>query len=552
MQACSVDELTGEVNVEKIGQDLSALQRIPLAASHVAALRKAGAEAHYPAGTVLVRPGDVVENFVYVEEGEIEVLDAFTGERLFAATLGPTQFMSEIAFLSGGSWSMTHRAARDTSVILVPRAAMLTLMAHIPEMSDIIITVLAARRRRQLEAGASSLVLIGEEESREIRCIAEFAGRNRIPYVTHALGSAAAQAVALSAAVDPDRPVVIFGKDMVVSDPTPEKLARLIGLNQDLIDDEAVDVLIVGGGPAGVAAGVYAGAEGLSALVVEDIAIGGQAGTSSRVENYMGFPTGISGADLVWRGQVQAMKFGTRFAMPLRVEALEKFESDTFCATFNNGRRVRAGAVVIATGVQYRRLPLDRLADFEGAGIYYAATENEARFCRNAEVIILGGGNSAGQAAMFLSRVAARVRLVVRGDSLAASMSSYLSTRLEADPAITIDYGAQVVALHGEEKMDAVTIRRGDVHERVETCAMFVMVGAVPNTGWLADLVRLDEKGFVVTGAEVQAASPYAASCPGVFAVGDVRAGSSKRVAASVGEGSVVISGVWEHINMQR
>jgi thioredoxin reductase (NADPH) len=535
--------------VEKIGRDLLELQRVLLAESHIAAIRKAGTEIRYAAGTVLVQPGDAVENFVYVEEGEIEVLNAFTGERLIAATLGPTQFMGEISFLAGGSWSMAFRAARDTRVIEVPRNEMLTLMAHIPEMSDMIITVLAARRRRQLETGLSSLVLIGEESDRDIRRIAEFAGRNRIPYAAHPLSSAEAQAVARSCSADPGQPAVIFGKDMVITDPTPEKIARLIGLNQDLADNEAVDVLIVGGGPAGVSAGVYAGAEGLSVLVVEDVAIGGQAGTSSRVENYMGFPTGISGADLVWRGQVQAMKFGTRFAMPLRVESLKKLEGGTFCATFSNGRRVRSSAVVIATGVQYRRLPIDRLSEFEGAGIYYSATENEARFCRGAEVIVLGGGNSAGQAAMFLSRVAARVRLLVRGDSLAASMSSYLLTRLEADPAITIEYGAQVVAVHGNERMDAVTIRRNGSEERGDTCAMFVMVGALPNTGWLANLVRLDDKGFVLTGGDVQAASPYAASCPGVFAVGDVRAGSAKRVAASVGEGSVVISGVWDHLN---
>jgi thioredoxin reductase (NADPH) len=537
--------------VEKIGQDLLQLQRVALSESHIAAIRKAGVEVRYPAGTVLVRPGDIVENFVYVEQGEIEVVNAFTGERLIPATLGPTQFMAEISFLAGGSWSMAFRAARDTMVVQVPRAEMLRLMAHVPEMSDLIITVLAARRRTQLEAGLSSLVLIGEESHRDIRRIAEFAGRNRVPYTAHALGSAQAKAVARSCTVDPYRPAVIFGKDMVITDPTPEKLARLIGLNQDLVDDEAVDVLIVGGGPAGVAAGVYAGAEGLRALVVEDIAIGGQAGTSSRVENYMGFPTGISGADLVWRGQVQAMKFGTRFAMPLRVEALEKRDDGSFCATFSNGRRVRSNAVVNATGVQYRRLPIERLAEFEGVGIYYSATENEARFCRDAEVIVLGGGNSAGQAAMFLSRVAARVRVLVRGNSLAASMSSYLSSRLEADPAITIEYGAQVIAVHGGERMDAVTIRRDGSERKVDTCALFVMVGAVPNTAWLADLVRLDDKGFVLTGSDAQAASPYATSCPGVFAVGDVRASSSKRVAASVGEGSVVISGVWDYLNKQ-
>jgi thioredoxin reductase (NADPH) len=206
--------------------------------------------------------------------------------------------------------------------------------------------------------------------------------------------------------------------------------------------------------------------------------------------------------------------------------------------------------VVVATGVQYRRLPIDRLADFEGTGIYYAATENEARFCRDTEVIVIGGGNSAGQAAMFLSRIARRVRVLVRGNSLATSMSSYLSTRLEADPAISIEYGAQVVALHGGERLQAVTIRRdAGVEEMVDTCGVFVMVGAVPNTGWLAGVVELDDKGFVLTGSSVDATSPYTTSCPGVFAVGDVRAGSVKRVASSVGEGSVVISRVWEHVN---
>ena len=538
--------------METIGRDLAEMQRVPLAPAHVEAIRREGAEAFYPAGTFLVRPGDPVEQFVYVLDGEIEVVDPFTGERLVPSALGPTQFMAEISFLSGGSWSMAMRAARDTRVIEVPRAAMLSLMAHVPEMSDIIITVLAARRRRQLEAPGSSLVLIGEEADRDVRRVAEFASRNRIPYASHPLGSDAAAIVAGHCAIEAGRPAVIFGRDQVVEPRTPHEIARRLGLCREFVDDEAVDVLIVGAGPAGTAAAVYAGAEGLSALVVEDNAIGGQAGTSSRIENYMGFPTGISGADLVWRGEVQAMKFGTRFVMPLRVTQLERLEGGDFCATFDNGQRVRAGAVVVATGVQYRRLPVDRLAEFEGAGIYYAATENEARFCRDTEVIVIGGGNSAGQAAMFLSRVARRVRVLVRGNSLATSMSSYLSSRLEADPAITIDYGAAAVAVHGDEKLEAVTIARGDATETVETCAMFVMVGAVPNTGWLAGLVALDDKGFVLTGEAVGAGSPYATSCEGVFAVGDVRAGSVKRVASSVGEGSVVISSVWSHVAGRR
>jgi thioredoxin reductase (NADPH) len=538
--------------METIGGDLRQMQRTPLSAAHVEALRSAGKIVTYAEGTFLARPGQSVDRFVYVEEGEIEVVNPYTGERYLPSTLGPTQFMGEISFLNGGAWSMAMRAARATRVIEVPRDVMMTLMAQIPEMSDIIITVFSARRRRQLEDRDNTLRLIGEDDDRNVRRIAEFASRNRIPYSSYPLGSPEAEATAQSCSIAQAVPAVIFGRGVVVADPTPDKVARLLGLNLDFRDDETFDVLIVGGGPAGVAAAVYAGAEGLCALVAEDVAIGGQAGTSSRIENYMGFPTGISGADLVWRGEVQAMKFGTRFAMPRRVARLERLEDQSFCATFDNGQRVRAKAVVVATGVHYRRLPLDRLADLEGAGVYYAATEIEARHCKGTEAVIIGGGNSAGQAAMYLSRSARCVRVLVRGTSLAASMSSYLSSRLEADPRIEIEYGAEVSALHGAEHLTALTIRdvRTGASRTVDTRALFIMVGAAPNTEWLSGLVKLDEKGFVMTGAGAgSAASPFATSLAGVFAVGDVRAGSVKRVASAVGEGSVVISKVWEFVN---
>lgn len=540
--------------METIGADLRQMIRTPLEPAHVEAIRAAGRVVDYPAGSFLTRPGDPADRFTWVESGEIEVVNPFTDERLVPSTLGPTQFMAEIAFLNGGSNSMAMRAAIDTRVIEVPRETMLTLMSQIPEMSDIIITVLAARRRRQLEAGDSSLVLIGEEADRNLRAVAAFASRNRIPYASLALDSPEAAVAASACRLAPGTPALIFGRDTVVTDPSPDKLARLLGINRELVPDEVFDVLIVGGGPAGVAAGVYAGAEGLCALVIEDSAIGGQAGTSSRIENYMGFPTGISGADLVWRGEVQAMKFGTRFALPRRVTRLDKLDDGAFCATFDSGERVRAPAVVVATGVQYRRLPIPRLAEFEGAGVYYAATEIESRYCRGTEAIIIGGGNSAGQAAMFLSRSAQRVRVLVRGTSLAASMSSYLSSRLEADPAITIEYEAEVSALHGDAHLEAVTIRStaSGAERQVATRALFIMVGAAPNTGWLSGLVTLDDKGFVLTGDGAGAQSQYATSQPGIFAVGDVRAGSVKRVASSVGEGSVVISKVWEFVNAAR
>lgn len=537
--------------MEKIGADLRQMQRTPLAAHHVDALRAAGQIASYRAGEFLAQPGAPIDRFTYVEDGEIEVVNPYTDQRHLPSTLGPTQFMGEIAFLYGGAWSMPMRAAKDTRVIEVPREAMLTLMSRIPEMSDIIITVFAARRRRQLDDRDGTLRLIGEEQDRLVRRIAEFASRNHIPYTSFALGSPEAEATAQSCSIARGKPAVIFGRSMLVGDPTPDKVARLLGLNLDFQDDETFDVLIVGGGPAGVAAGVYAGAEGLSALVVEDIAIGGQAGTSSRIENYMGFPTGISGADLVWRGEVQAMKFGTRFAMPRRVVRLEAPEDESFCATFDTAQRVRAKSIVVATGVQYRRLPIGRLEDFEGAGVYYAATEIEARYCKGTDAVVIGGGNSAGQAAMYLSRSARCVRVLVRGSSLAASMSSYLANRLQADPRIAIEYGAEVSGLHGSDHLQGLTIRNaktGEVRD-IDTRALFIMVGAAPNTEWLSGMVKLDDKGFVITGTGIDADSPYGTSRPGIFAVGDVRSGSVKRVASSVGEGSVVISKVWEFVN---
>jgi thioredoxin reductase (NADPH) len=537
--------------MESIGFDLRQTQRQPLAPSHIDEIKAAGQRRLFFAGTLIVRPGDAFDHFLWVESGEVEVVDIVTGGRKFPSTLGPGQFMGEIAFLAGGRWSMPLRAAQDSVIYAVDRAAMLAIMSRIPELSDIIIGVLAARRRRQLEEGDGALRLIGEEESLAVRRVAEFAARNRIPYGSLKLGEAAAQAAAQQCGLAAPEPAVIFGANQIIADPTPAKIAALLGLGISLADEQPVEVLIVGGGPAGVAAAVYAGAEGLSALVCEDLAIGGQAGTSSRIENYMGFPTGISGADLVWRGEVQAMKFGTRFAVPLRATGIAQREDGGFCVQFDDGQSVCAGAVVVATGVEYRRLPLARLEALEGNGVYYAATENEARYCRGGPAVVIGGGNSAGQAAMHLSRSASHVHVVVRGGNLAATMSSYLMQRLEADPAITIHYQSEVTALAGEDWLDGVTItpRGGGAPQHIPCCALFIMIGAAPNTAWLSGLVSLDDKGFIHTGQACgRLDSPYETSCPGIFAVGDVRAASVKRVASAVGEGSVVISQVYRHV----
>ncbi len=531
--------------MESIAGDLRVMPRTPLEPDHVAALREAGHERRYAAGEMVAEAGSPMDRFIYVEEGEIEVVDPFTGERYVPSTIGPAQFVGEIGFLSGGNFTIPMRACADTKAIEVERETMLVLMANIPEMSDIILTVFTARRRRQFEAGDSALVLIGAEADPAVQAVAVFASRNLIPVQSHELGSADGDEAAIECKVDRGRPAVIFGKGEKIDDATPRKVAQKIGLGFNPGDADDIDLLIVGGGPAGVAAAVYAGAEGLRALVIEDLSIGGQAGTSSRIENYMGFPTGISGGDLVFRGQVQAMKFGTRFAMPRRVTALNERDDGGLCAMLDGSLPICARALLIATGVQYRRLPLPDVERFEGAGVYYAATEMESRFCRRTEAVIVGGGNSAGQAAMYLSRTASHVHLLVRGDSLAESMSDYLRSRLQNDPRITIHYRAQITALDGDDHLKSVTLDEGGTARDIATQALFVMVGAAPNSDWLSGLVELDDKGFVRTGREVDGASTFATSHPRIWAVGDVRAGSVKRVASAVGEGSVVVSAIW-------
>lgn len=541
--------------METLGQDLETMRRVPLAPDHVDAICAIGGEKTYPAGSIVMDIGEPLDRFVYVLEGEVEVVNPYTDERLFEHALGPTQFMGEIGFLSGATNYLKMRAATETRVIEAPRKAMLDLMARVPELSDHIITVFAARRRKQFELKNSAVKVIGADRDAGVQAVERFLSRNRIPFQSYDMDATDRETVQVCSLIGHE-PAVILGTDTRLKNPTPRKVAQYLGLDLDICSQRTYDLLIVGGGPAGVAAAVYAGSEGIGALVIEDTAVGGQAGTSSRIENYMGFPTGISGTDLTWRGQVQAMKFGTRFVMPRRVQSLSRREDGAFCAVLDGeegtGDEICARALLVATGVQYRRLPLDNLEALEGAGIFYSATEMEARFCGRTEAVVIGGGNSAGQAAMYLSRAASHVHVVVRGGSLAASMSSYLSQRLEADPRITIHYHSEVTALHGDTWLDGITLKTRDAEQRINTRALFIMIGAAPNTGWLSGLAATDDKGFVLTGAAAGQADDYSTTTPGIFAEGDVRAGSVKRVASAVGEGSVVVSRIWQYLEETR
>jgi thioredoxin reductase (NADPH) len=534
--------------MESFGGDLKVMAPQPFSEEQLAAVRSISTERHYQAGELVVRVGQPLDRFVLVVDGEIEVVDPIGGGRLVPGTMKAGQFMGELNFLNAGPVSLAMRAAIDTVTLEAPRGAMLQLMSEVPEVSDHVLSVFAARRRMQFEEGRSALTLVGADRDRAIEGIASFLSRNRIPFRSFEVDDPSDEAAPVLRAAD-HQPAVIVGKERKIENPTPRTIAALLGLDLTTAEPEEFDLLIVGGGPAGVAAAVYAGAEGLKALLIEDAAIGGQAGTSSRIENYMGFPTGISGADLVFRGQIQAMKFGTRFAMPRRVTKLEKNESG-FCATLNDGSQLCARAVLVATGVQYQRLPIPGLRELEGAGVYYAATEMEAKFCHETEAVVVGGGNSAGQAAMYLSRAARHVHLLVRGPELASSMSEYLRRRLDADKKITIHFETQLDSLEGIDRLTAVNLRGPDGKRTIPASALFIMIGAAPNTEWLSGLVELDAKGFVLTGSAVNSASAYETSHCGIFAVGDVRAGSVKRVASSVGEGSVVVGSIWSRLNL--
>ncbi len=536
--------------MESLAEDLATLERRPFSDRQVAALRKIGEERTVPEGEIFLRSGDPSDEFVYVLEGGFQLWDEVQEAALSPHTLGPGQFIGEVAFLTGGGSLYTLRSIAPSRVVAVPREPMLRLMAAEPEMSDIIVSVFGARRRAMVERWASAITVVGSADDRAVRAVVAFCTRNKLPVRLVEPATAEAGELARDCGFEGDAPKVIFGAGEVL-EASPLALAERIGVAYTPTDT-AFDVVIVGGGPSGVSAAVYAGAEGLHALVIEDLAVGGQAGTSSRIENYMGFPTGISGADLCFRGEVQAMKFGTRFAIPHRVAAIAP-EGGEWSLSLDNGATVKARSVIVATGVEYRRLPLARLEEFEGVGIYYAATDVEARYCTKSEVAVIGGGNSAGQAAMFLSRTARHVHVLVREESLAEMMSSYLVERLEQAENVTLHFATEVVALEGEASLAAIRVRGPEGERVLDTPAVFVMVGAAPNTGWLAGRVAVDAEGFVLTGTEAGEAAltrgRYATSCPGIYAVGDVRSGSVKRVASAVGEGAVVISEVWRHLN---
>jgi thioredoxin reductase (NADPH) len=509
-----------------------------------------GHQERLPKGAMVFQRGQRGVDFFLVLEGSIEIYDtgADGSENVFTVH-GVRQFTGELDLFNNRQILVSGRTGAPSHVVRVPRAAFRQLVTGEPDIGEIVMRAFILRRVGLITHAQGGVTLIGPGHSADTHRIEQFLTRNGYPHRT--LDTEAdpdAEGFLECFELTPDQlPVVIAPGDLVLRNPSTPELADMLGLTETLDPDDVYDVAVVGAGPSGLAAAVYAASEGLKTIVVEALAPGGQAGTSSKIENYLGFPTGISGQALAGRAQVQAQKFGARLAISRGATGLD-CSADPYRVQLDGGVAISARAVVVATGARYRKLNVPGYERFEGQGIQYAATALEARLCSRAEVAVIGGGNSAGQAAVFLSQHAKHVHVLVRSSGLAATMSDYLVQRIEASPHITLHPFTEVTALAGDDQLRAVTWRdnRTGAEETRPVEHVFVMIGAAPNTEWLNGCIELDCNGFVVTGKPQ--GRPYAAayetSRPGIFAVGDVRAGSVKRVASGVGEGSVVVQAI--------
>lgn len=531
-----------------------------LTAAQIARLKKHGRMRQVQAGDVLLQPGEQKLRFFVVTSGELEIIGITAEAETLIALLRPGQFSGELNMLSGRRGLARIRASVPGEVIELDRDHLLALVQTDSELSDILMRAFILRRVEIIAHQFGDAVLIGSSHSAATLHIKEFLVRNGYPhaYIDVERDPGVQELLDRFHVGIEDVPVVICRGESVLRNPTNQQIAECLGFNDAIDQTHVRDLVIIGAGPAGLAAAVYGASEGLDVLVIESNAPGGQAGLSSKIENYLGFPTGISGQELAGRAYTQAQKFGAELMIAKGAKHLA-CDRKPYTIEIDNGERVPARAVIIATGAEYRRLAVDNVAKFEGAGVYYGATFVESQLCRGEEVVIVGGGNSAGQAAVFISQNAKCVHILVRAEGLAATMSRYLIRRIEENPGISLRTSTEIVALEGGEHLERVSWR--DNHTgKIETRDIrhiFVMTGAIPNTGWLDDCVKVDAKGFIETGTDLspqdlaQAHWPLTrpphlleTSLPGVFAVGDVRAGNVKRVASAVGEGSIAVASV--------
>lgn len=515
------------------------------------ALEELGRRRSVARGDVLFRAGETHCDFFVVLAGLVAMLEGDGREERVVAVHGPGRFLGEISILTGQAAYLTAAVREPGEVLVVSIDDLREAVAQDQELGDLIMRAFLARRNLHIGLGAGCRIL-GSRFSPEARRLREFATRNRLPHTWIDLEEdRGAEALLRQLEIPPNEtPVVIWGGVQVLRNPSNAELARVIGLRKPVAPQVMCDLIVVGAGPAGLAAAVYGASEGLATVVVDAVATGGQAATSPRIENYLGFPAGISGGELADRAVVQARKFGATITVPVAATALERGEGH-HVLHLDGSEQLRGRAVIVATGARYRKLAVPRLADFEGTSVYYAATQLEANLCANDPVAVVGGGNSAGQATVFLARHAKRVRLVVRGGDLGAEMSRYLADRIERTPHVQVLLHTEVRELIGEQSLRAVVVEDNRTGERrtVDARALFVFIGAEPHARWLDDQLELDEKGFIRTGQRDAVGRDRAleTSLPGVFAAGDVRSGSVKRVAAAVGEGSLAVRLVHEY-----
>jgi thioredoxin reductase (NADPH) len=529
-----------------------------LTAEQVARVARYGRARRMAAGEALNEPGDPPARLFVVTEGCIEIVPAWGPTDEVVAVFRPGQFTGEVNLLTGRRGLFRMRAGSDGAAFEVDREHLLELVQDDAELSGILMRAFLLRRVEILARGIGDAVLVGSSHSPGTLRIKEFFTRNGHPYVYLDLDrDAEVQTLLDRFHVDvADVPIVICRGQTVLRNPSNQEIADSLGFNEAIDGDQVRDLLIVGAGPSGLAAAVYGASEGLDVLVVEASAPGGQAGASSKIENYLGFPAGISGQELAARAYTQAQKFGAKMLIARRAELLTCARKP-YAVAVDGGARVPARTVIIATGAEYRHLAIDNVRQFEGAGVYYGATFVEAQLCRGEEVVVVGGGNSAGQAAVFLADSVRRVHMLVRSAGLAETMSRYLIRRIEQSPVIDLRTRTELVGFEGNGHLARVRWR--DQRTGTEECRdirhVFVMAGAVPNTGWLDGCVTLDANGFIKTGADLTSEELAAAgwplarpphlletSTPGVFAVGDVRGGSVKRMAPAVGEGAIAVA----------
>jgi thioredoxin reductase (NADPH) len=540
-----------------------------LTESQCVRLRAFGTPQTLNVGETLFKPGDITYDLVLIDTGVVDIVSPPTTDVPEEAVVVQHRaggLIGELNLLTGQTVYLTARVSEVATVYRIEPDSFRRLMSEDPELSDLVLKALLTRRKllRGNRAAARGIEIVGSSLSAAALALRTYAARQVLPHLwfdsEDVEGKAFMSAAGLTVA---DLPAVLT-PSRTLRGATPGELAEHLGLSYHRAADKSIDVAVVGGGPAGLAAALYGASEGLATVLIDAVATGGQAAASSRIENYLGFPSGLSGAELTGRASIQALKFGAELSSPCKAKSLD-CSGGQLRVVLEDDTDIVTRSVVIATGARYRALPLDRWTDFEGAGIYYAATEIEVRDCRSQPVAVVGGANSAGQAALYLASRDSAVNLVVRGHDLFTGMSAYLAERLLATPEITIRTDTEVTALHGDSSLGRITLTNretGDAHDT--TCSgLFCFIGAVPATEWLTG-VALDEDGFIRTDSQLGAGDlgeiwahmgrrplPFETSMPAVFAAGDARSGSMKRVAAAVGEGSSAIRSVHEALGVR-